>query len=130
MYSNIVISDDGPEDYIIEISGIKDHDKVIEKIQQFRDTMINECDCEIKLKSVRKGSVVLLVSISCKAFASILALQEQIQLFINRILGIAEVEKWMKKDIRIMLIPIDFIASTGIFNHYGMSYLTLAYNIC
>lgn len=99
----------------MEIVCVEDPDEVVEMLQQWIGS-INERGCKIMLKSVRKGSVVLLVSIDTTTFDSILVFQEQMQLFVNRILGITDVRKWMKKDLRIMLIPIDFISSTGTCN--------------
>ncbi|VDI46015.1 Hypothetical predicted protein [Mytilus galloprovincialis] len=101
---------DGPTHFIVEIIGEVDADTVVEILQQ-GITLLNERGCKIKVSSVRKGSVVLLVSIGYMAFASTLALQEQMKLFVNRVLGITDIGKWMKRDLRIMLIPIDYIVS-------------------
>lgn len=103
--------EDGSKDVTIVITGLPDNPAILEAIQR-ETNCINEFFSQIKVNSIEKESVVLLVSIANMAFVSIQKLNKQVQLFVYMILEIPDINERMKNDLDILLLPIDFIIST------------------
>lgn len=110
----IVIIEAGLKDETLVIRGLVDENAIVEAIKREKGHL-NKVFTQIRVNSIEKGSVVFFVSLDNMAFLSLQMLSKQVQSFVNWILDIPDVNMMIKNDLDILLIPIDFISTRGIF---------------